>query len=453
MRQMISPVKLPLFSHSVLQASWGSTHAHIGLAASASFGSARQISPLCFTDSGFNSDSSPDIRRSASLRNRLVGFNLIRPAWVVAQTRLVVGFWAPASEFSLYPRRVRSLLVAAAVQGYTGSFYTCACAVYGDAGPCTSSPGCSFSPRSRGKKWGLEWQEFSRNEPKESPCPCAVRRNWQWNQLCARALDLKRQRKAAASLCNEKFSVILDLFVLQNPEMLTRKIKLWDINAHITCRLCEGYLIDATTVTECLHTFCRSCLVKYLEENNTCPTCRIVIHQSHPLQYIGHDRTMQDIVYKLVPGLQEAELKKQRDFYQKLGMEVPGDIKGELCNMKPHLDSQRNGEVKSEEGANKDGEEKPEEDNDYHRSDEQVSICLECNSSKLRGLKRKWIRCSAQATVLHLKKFIAKKLNLTSFNEVGPHSSLHNFSSLSGLLEFMAGFPSLPRSPSRSPFF
>lgn len=49
---------------------------------------------------------------------------------------------------------------------------------------------------------------------------------------------------------------------------------------------------------------------------------------------------------------------------------------------------------------------------------QQVSICLECNSSKLRGLKRKWIRCSAQATVLHLKKFIAKKLNLTSFNEV-----------------------------------
>uniref|UniRef100_A0A8C2NUK1 RING-type domain-containing protein n=1 Tax=Capra hircus TaxID=9925 RepID=A0A8C2NUK1_CAPHI len=109
--------------------------------------------------------------------------------------------------------------------------------------------------------------------------------------------------------------------------MLTRKIKLWDINAHITCRLCGGYLIDATTVTECLHTFCRSCLVKYLEE-------------------------------------------------------------------------------------------KQEEDGDYHRSDEQVSICLECNSSKLRGLKRKWIRCSAQATVLHLKKFIAKKLNLSSFNEL-----------------------------------
>ncbi|XDV37610.1 hypothetical protein PO909_007187 [Leuciscus waleckii] len=77
------------------------------------------------------------------------------------------------------------------------------------------------------------------------------------------------------------------------------------------------------------------------------------------------------------------------------------------------------GDLKSEDPANKEaGEEKAEEDNDYHRSDEQVSICLECNSSKLRGLKRKWIRCSAQATVLHLKKFIAKKLNLTSFNEL-----------------------------------
>ncbi len=36
-------------------------------------------------------------------------------------------------------------------------------------------------------------------------------------------------------------------------------------------------------------------------------------------------------------------MKKQREFYQKLGMEVPGDIKGELCNMKTHLESQRNG--------------------------------------------------------------------------------------------------------------
>lgn len=30
-----------------------------------------------------------------------------------------------------------------------------------------------------------------------------------------------------------------------------------ELNEHITCKLCAGYLIDATMVTECLHT-CKS---------------------------------------------------------------------------------------------------------------------------------------------------------------------------------------------------
>lgn len=35
---------------------------------------------------------------------------------------------------------------------------------------------------------------------------------------------------------------------------MERKIKLRTLNSHITCKICRGYLIDATTVTECLHT-------------------------------------------------------------------------------------------------------------------------------------------------------------------------------------------------------
>ena len=27
-----------------------------------------------------------------------------------------------------------------------------------------------------------------------------------------------------------------------------------DVNQHVTCSLCAGYLVDATTITECLHT-------------------------------------------------------------------------------------------------------------------------------------------------------------------------------------------------------
>ena len=172
---------------------------------------------------------------------------------------------------------------------------------------------------------------------------------------------------------------------------MERKIKLKTLNAYITCKICRGYLVDATTVTECLHTFCKSCMVKHLEDNNTCPTCQIVIHQSHPLQYISFDRTMQDIVYKLVPNLQENEIKREREFYKLRGLPCPKDIitqTGDADDEKP------TGQLEA----------------DFHRLDEQVNIGLECTAENLKSLKRKFIRLSSQATITHLKKFIAKKV-------------------------------------------
>lgn len=38
----------------------------------------------------------------------------------------------------------------------------------------------------------------------------------------------------------------------QELEML-RSMKLQDLNSHILCVLCGGYLVDATTIVECLH--------------------------------------------------------------------------------------------------------------------------------------------------------------------------------------------------------
>lgn len=174
---------------------------------------------------------------------------------------------------------------------------------------------------------------------------------------------------------------------------MERRIKVRTLNCHIICKICTGYLIDATTVTECLHTFCKSCLVKHLEENNTCPTCNIMIHQSHPLQYISFDRTMQDIVYKLVPNLQENELKRETEFYRSRGLSCPKDIlaNNEIVDIKKNQNENQN-------------------DTDFHRFDEQVNICLDCGATQLRQLKRRFLRCSSQATVTHLKKFIALKV-------------------------------------------
>ncbi|KAF4528638.1 hypothetical protein B566_EDAN012786 [Ephemera danica] len=271
-------------------------------------------------------------------------------------------------------------------------------------------------------------------------------------------------------LCFGEFYQIPELAREPKVSKMERKIKLKTLNTHITCKICRGYLVEATTVTECLHTFCKSCLVKHLEENNTCPSCQIVIHQSHPLQYISFDRTMQDIVFKLVPGLQDDEIRREREFYRARGLPCPRDVP--LAGAEPEDDKSA---VDQHAEA------------DYHRQDEQISceqktmvldsplkrrkiltrackldshtlsehqckseppprprrqckpmqpynipygfplcnqeefkvtegfvlqvnLSLECVSSNLRGLNRRFLRCSAQATITHLKKFLAAKV-------------------------------------------
>jgi len=186
--------------------------------------------------------------------------------------------------------------------------------------------------------------------------------------------------------------------------MMEKKVKLKTVNPFITCYICKGYLVDSTTITECLHTFCKSCIVKYLEEKNTCPKCNAEIHQSYPLNYISFDRTMQDIVYKLVPNLPEKEQKRLQEFYKRRGLPVPSVS----VNEEPESEAPKPA-----------GQEKA-EDEDNHRSDEQVNICLECRAPNLKNLKRRFLRVSSQATITHLKKFVSLKIynNINRFKEV-----------------------------------
>uniref|UniRef100_A0AC11B8N2 Polycomb group ring finger 6 n=1 Tax=Ovis aries TaxID=9940 RepID=A0AC11B8N2_SHEEP len=102
-----------------------------------------------------------------------------------------------------------------------------------------------------------------------------------------------------------------------------RLINLSELTPYILCSICKGYLIDATTITECLHTFCKSCIVRHFYYSNRCPKCNIVVHQTQPLYNIRLDRQLQDIVYKLVINLEEREKKQMHDFYKERGLEVP----------------------------------------------------------------------------------------------------------------------------------
>ncbi|XP_055576115.1 polycomb group RING finger protein 6 isoform X2 [Falco biarmicus] len=110
---------------------------------------------------------------------------------------------------------------------------------------------------------------------------------------------------------------------LDSDDERERMINLTELTPYILCSICKGYFIDATTITECLHTFCKSCIVRHFYYSNRCPKCNIVVHQTQPLYNIRLDRQLQDIVYKLVVNLEEREKKQMHDFYKERGLEVP----------------------------------------------------------------------------------------------------------------------------------
>ncbi|XP_028844930.1 polycomb group RING finger protein 1 [Denticeps clupeoides] len=182
------------------------------------------------------------------------------------------------------------------------------------------------------------------------------------------------------------------------------KLKIKDLNEHIVCYLCAGYFIDATTITECLHTFCKSCIVKYLQSSKYCPMCNIKIHETQPLLNLKLDRVMQDIVYKLVPGLQENEDKRIQAFYQARGLDrFIHSSKGDSMTDGAGLTYTSFDQSKAH----------------FYRYDEQVSLCLERRSSlslvgkdKIKLAQQKFVRCSARTEVRHLRRVLCRRLSL-----------------------------------------
>ncbi|XP_077205722.1 polycomb group RING finger protein 6 isoform X3 [Paroedura picta] len=178
-----------------------------------------------------------------------------------------------------------------------------------------------------------------------------------------------------------------------------RMINLSELTPYIMCSICKGHFIDATTITECLHTFCKSCIVRHFYYSNRCPKCNIVVHQTQPLYNIRLDRQLQDIVYKLVVNLEEREKKQMHDFYRERGLEIPKPavpqpvavargrprkVVGSVFRIPPELD---------------------------------MSLLLEfigANdlSGNFKPLEKKFVRVSGEATIGHVEKFLRRKMDL-----------------------------------------
>ncbi|RRT68006.1 hypothetical protein BHE74_00014014 [Ensete ventricosum] len=70
----------------------------------------------------------------------------------------------------------------------------------------------------------------------------------------------------------------------------------------MTCPICHKLLRDATTISECLHTFCRKCIYEKLNEEETdcCPVCNIPLG-CVPVEKLRADHNLQDLRAKIFP--------------------------------------------------------------------------------------------------------------------------------------------------------
>ncbi|KAI3385572.1 hypothetical protein SNEBB_008550 [Seison nebaliae] len=197
---------------------------------------------------------------------------------------------------------------------------------------------------------------------------------------------------------------------------------LTDLHRHIVCELCHGYIIDPWTISECLHTFCKSCIVNHLNENNFCPNCDEIIHESHPMHYIRFDRTFQQIIFKLLPTLERDELERQVHYYESNGMKLPQTLEEEWRRCLMESTGGETSQLAMSQQPLEAGNLTTDDDlkGDLHRADiSQILIQLHLmqqeenreNEDKLILMSKingKSIVCSTHATVTQLKKLIAK---------------------------------------------
>lgn len=185
------------------------------------------------------------------------------------------------------------------------------------------------------------------------------------------------------------------------------------LNQYLLCSLCMGYFKDAHTISECLHTFCKSCIIKFFMENTDCPTCGISL-LPFPLQTIRVDRTLQSIVDKIFPDLIRKDLELEKNFYISRGMPVPEALLEEEGKLKPPTEAPEPTpapkRLKKGEGNKR-----------IYNDEVAFELSVDESSAESAGLPKldkPFIRTSAKITVFHLKKFLCKKLNLKSTNEI-----------------------------------
>lgn len=83
--------------------------------------------------------------------------------------------------------------------------------------------------------------------------------------------------------------------------LAVKRVLIRELNEALACRICDGYLVEPTVVTECQHTFCKTCILQHYEDELDCPVCGIVSHPTTPEQYLIKDEVLHQVINEIVP--------------------------------------------------------------------------------------------------------------------------------------------------------
>ncbi|CAF0822026.1 unnamed protein product [Adineta steineri] len=127
-----------------------------------------------------------------------------------------------------------------------------------------------------------------------------------------------------------------------------------EINPLLQCSLCDGYLIDPYTIKECMHTFCRTCILSYFKNLSRseykCPKCDVNLEPVSDIsKCLIPDRQLGDIVRSLLPSLDIDEINNEKLFYEQNSLSIPKDLRLKLRlvkNLSPMRYTDQQGQIR-----------------------------------------------------------------------------------------------------------
>lgn len=196
-----------------------------------------------------------------------------------------------------------------------------------------------------------------------------------------------------------------------------------ELNELLTCHICKGFYRDAHTILECMHTFCKSCILMHFHNNNVrgsiqCPQCNASLGMYSNLNNkMIYDRDVQSIVDKLYPEFVEFEKEEEIQHYKRLKIPLKSAI--------GKRDRDRDAENQEQKKRSKLDSNEDTEDMKKERVDTEFNVklnpCEQCEESlRLPMLAKRLCKVSLAVRVLKIKKFVHKRLTDAEQQTVQP---------------------------------